>query len=136
MRTNQEIFDIVAKHLLAQMERSRNREAFFSSACAYHSSDGLKCAIGCLIPDSLYQRSLEHRRADDPVIMKAADLLPSQITLALQLQRLHDELSPEYWRAQLEVIGDFFRLSTAVLQQSSSLESKLNRRHELADIFS
>lgn len=50
----QETFDRVAKHLLKQNKKSVN-----GTQCMYRSSDGLQCALGCLIPDELYVPSLE-----------------------------------------------------------------------------
>lgn len=29
-------------------------------ACRYRTSDGRKCAVGCLVPDSLYTKSMEN----------------------------------------------------------------------------
>jgi hypothetical protein len=53
--TKQEIFDTVALHLIKQGKKSVND----IGRCLYRSPEGLKCAIGCLIPDEVYQRSME-----------------------------------------------------------------------------
>jgi hypothetical protein len=55
MKTDQEIFDTVAKHLLAQGERAITE----NGACAYRGVEGRKCAIGCLIPDEVYDPNME-----------------------------------------------------------------------------
>ena len=52
--TNQQIFNKVAKHLLKQGRRARD-----GNGCAYRGENGTKCAVGCLIPDALYDDRLE-----------------------------------------------------------------------------
>lgn len=47
-RTNQEIFDTCLTHLRAQGRRSIDP---ISGFCVYRGPDGLKCAIGALIPN-------------------------------------------------------------------------------------
>lgn len=48
--TPQEIFDTVCDHLATQKKRASKA----SGGCYYRTEDGLKCAVGCLIPDALY----------------------------------------------------------------------------------
>jgi hypothetical protein len=61
----QEIFDIVAEHLMKQgMPAVRDdvpdwRKPSGASPCAYRSPDGLRCAVGVFIPDELYTPDLE-----------------------------------------------------------------------------
>lgn len=57
MMTNQEIFDTVAVHLLTQNKRAT--KANCSTTCQYRTSEGLKCAVGCLIPDEKYTPEME-----------------------------------------------------------------------------
>jgi hypothetical protein len=52
----QEIFDKVVDHLATQKKQSR---ALGNGKCAYRTEDGLKCAAGCLIPDSAYSSDME-----------------------------------------------------------------------------
>ena len=54
MKTLQQTYDSVVEHLATQKRRSHN-----DHSCKYRSKDGLKCAIGALIPDSLYNPLLE-----------------------------------------------------------------------------
>jgi hypothetical protein len=44
-------------HLATQRSRSTSRPA--GGACVYRSLDGKMCAVGCLIPDALYDSSIE-----------------------------------------------------------------------------
>ena len=57
----QDIFDTVVKHLFKQKRQAFTRPApgVVFTGCAYRTPDKLKCAIGCLIPDELYDPSLE-----------------------------------------------------------------------------
>lgn len=50
----QEIFNKVAAHLLKQGRPAREEDR-----CRYRTTDGLSCAVGCLIPDELYSPSFE-----------------------------------------------------------------------------
>jgi hypothetical protein len=52
--TLQETFDKVCVHLLTQLQKSVFLDSNGSMACAYRGPNGLKCAVGCLIPDELY----------------------------------------------------------------------------------
>lgn len=46
--TNQEIFDKVVRHLVAQ-----GKPAFEDESCKYLTASGEKCAAGCLLPEVL-----------------------------------------------------------------------------------
>lgn len=54
--TPQEIEDKIIAHLKTQKTRAQREN---SSTCAYRSPDGLKCAVGCLIPDEQYNAAAE-----------------------------------------------------------------------------
>ena len=60
MMTTQEAFDTVVRHLHTQGKRSivKNRRSS-GDECRYRTDDGLKCAIGCLIPDEVYSFQYE-----------------------------------------------------------------------------
>lgn len=58
----QEIFDKVATHLIAQGEQSLGywaAKAGSGQGCAYRGVDGTMCAAGCLIPDDEYAPEFE-----------------------------------------------------------------------------
>jgi hypothetical protein len=71
--TKQELFDIVTKHLLTQMRKSKamiKSQAFsddercfihgpFVNACAYRGEHSCKCAIGVVITDEDYRFDFE-----------------------------------------------------------------------------
>jgi len=57
-KRRRELFDIVSKHLLGQMELSQN-----VGACRYRkhkqSGDTIRCAVGAIIPDDMYEFGME-----------------------------------------------------------------------------
>lgn len=54
MLDRQTAFDTMVAHLRRQGER-----AFNGQSCLYRTNDGLKCAVGALIPDEEYRESFE-----------------------------------------------------------------------------
>jgi hypothetical protein len=56
----QVVFNKVRDHLLAQGKKSYGEHVgFYHVRCAYRGDNGMKCAIGCLIPDDKYKRTFE-----------------------------------------------------------------------------
>ena len=56
----QEVFDIVVNHLFTQ-----GRPAYDGvQGCMYRTHDGLRCAVGVLIPDDLYDKVFEGNQSD------------------------------------------------------------------------
>lgn len=102
--TEQEVFDQVANHLLTQMKKSedtRKNSYDYYVNCLYRSSDGLKCAAGCLIADDEYKPEFEQK--DWPSLQEK---FPHMITmkhmdLIRQLQDIHDDLDVDDWKAAL-----------------------------------
>ena len=63
----QETFDNVALHLLKQGKKavgSYDGSSYSETVCKYRSKDGLKCAVGCLIPDEMYDPLMEGHGVD------------------------------------------------------------------------
>ncbi len=108
----QEVFNKVSTHLLSQMKQAHN-EKFF---CAYKTNNGLKCAIGCLIPDNLYDPKIEGL-----TIRNIMELISSQtlffkniletelgplnnddLIFLKDLQLIHDFFFPNEWKEKLE----------------------------------
>lgn len=108
--TNQELYTKVRKHLLTQMERSHIFMTVKGETCLYRGPRGLKCAIGCLIPDTNYTPALESRLAGDTKIIEAAGLNPNNVQLAVCLQRVHDSLHVSRWEKRLNEIAKEFQL--------------------------
>lgn len=86
----QEIFDTVVKHL-----REQGGPAHDNESCAYRAPDGRKCAVGCLIPDYLYHKSMEGLNLNQ-LMSKSSFRLPAFFkgeknrALMKNLQEVHD----------------------------------------------
>jgi len=129
MKTPQEIFDIVATHLLKQ-----NRRAKDGFSCRYRGDEGTKCAVGCLIDDQHYNVDMEGCSITEVkdllnrssiVVVEDVDYMdlsaqlivvglkasgvdceaPSVLNLLDVLQNCHDNEKPENWRTELETIA-------------------------------
>jgi hypothetical protein len=114
--TRQQLFNQAATVLLTQGERSRAVD----DTCLYRGPNGLKCAIGAMIPDALYEGDIEgyniERLLDDyPAICK---VLGGQRNVRFldALQVLHDSVEPTDWLESLEDFALQYDLSTKVLE--------------------
>lgn len=102
----QEIFDTVLDHLAKQKKRSVQ-----GSSCVYRSQTGLKCAVGCLIPDELYVPTMENETVG--TLLAEFPALPEWMRkhrgLLTALQTTHDRHdswgSPEAMRAGLQEVA-------------------------------
>lgn len=92
MRTAQEIFDTVVKHLRQQGKLALSLDGY---TCAYRGADGTKCAVGVLIPDELYSSKMEGYNLNN---LMARNVIPSplkeefeaNLPLLVRLQNVHD----------------------------------------------
>ena len=120
--TNQECYDIVAKHL-----RHMSRQSFGvydgSKICLYHH-EGLRCAFGVLIPDALYDPCFERQRVDGVLRSSTAlgDLFCHvDLDLLLFLQSTHDLecnwLNKHKMYQELIEIGKTFKLNTGYAER-------------------
>lgn len=109
--TRQEIFDIVAQHLLTQNEKSYDS---VNGWCMYRGPNGTKCAVGVLIADEVYTEVIENEPSDMLFSAYRSILEDSRIDLDSQeiewllndLQFIHDYNECEYWRDNLEDLAD------------------------------
>ncbi len=110
--TNQEAFDTVKQHLLTQRAKSKKE----GGGCAYRGLNGLKCAIGCLSPDSEYSPDFEMLGVN---ILK--DGLPNRVSplkclssldgrILKYLQITHDLYPVEEWEVRLKEASEFYAL--------------------------
>jgi hypothetical protein len=94
--TAQEIFDKVINHLLQQGGPALNYNYDDDPVCRYRSNNGLKCAVGCLIPDDQYDPLMEeiririHYPPTDPLNTWVAKHYEPHRDLLTALQSLHD----------------------------------------------
>lgn len=94
--TNQEAFDKVVQHLKTQKEQSfgpfTNQYGNTQHSCLYRGPDGLKCAVGALIPDEEYKPEFEGLAVLSLMRRKPASLIGLDRDLLLELQRVHDSI--------------------------------------------
>lgn len=101
--THQEIFDKVANHLLTQNEPSMFDDST-NSLCAYRGSKGTMCAVGCLIPDSLYSPEFEENDVTSKIIRVL--FFERDLWLLQELQRIHDLYKPIEWQDKLNNLAN------------------------------
>lgn len=109
------IFYKVQKHLLKQHEKSESMVA----GCQYRSDNGLRCAVGCLMTDDIYDSSFEGNNVHDRLVRKALtpivgvnyELRLLKLDLLERLQEVHDNEPVEHWERGLAAIKHEFDIS-------------------------
>ena len=107
----QEIFTEIVTHLLKQNAKAMDEEEH----CMYRGSNGTMCAVGCLIPDELYNEKMEGDRigevlAENPKLQNFFDLDEEGEQLLRHCQSVHDGYDPEDWKKLLEGLAKDFDL--------------------------
>ena len=113
--TNQEIFTKVKNHLLTQ-----NRKATEWGICRYRTTNGLKCAVGCLIPDKEYTDKIELVTVDLLCCgeIKGFDYLKQfDKSFLRRLQVIHDNVDVDKWENELKA---FARLENLVFDETGT----------------
>lgn len=112
--TPQEFFDRTATHLLKQNERSVDQEG----GCMYRGPQGLRCAIGIWIPDSVYDASMEGAYAFDICGYDGMDHLRGiDLTYLEAMQLIHDTSEPDQWPRLLAEFAEREDLDSSVLDE-------------------
>lgn len=116
--TDQQIFDHITAHLLKQGRRATSPAAGYY--CRYRTEDGLKCAVGALIPDDRYDPGMEGHLVSELVPNFLLDIiqtpqLGTTIDLLRQLQQIHDRaINPQQeWPGALRRVAREFYLDAA-----------------------
>lgn len=126
MKTRQEIFNTVATHLLTQNAKSFSHfvDSFgdWREDCFYRGCDGLKCAIGALIPDDCYMPEFERhsilylfKEFSKDFHMMGLDSVDGDFLFDLQL--IHDGEPAASWKEFLRNFARKNKLSYAVLRK-------------------
>lgn len=76
--------------------------------CAYRGTDGRKCAVGCLIPDSTYTPGLEAKDAYQ--IAPLLNTLGLDSGLCYAMQNVHDHTPPSDWEREFRHVATQFSL--------------------------
>lgn len=105
--TKQETFDTVIAHLRKQGKQSRE-----GSRCKYRGPNGLKCAVGCLIPDEQYSEWMEdfslldRRDGHKTEVGFVVEKLGHDVDLCQRLQWIHDEFGVEAWEERFANLAE------------------------------
>jgi len=106
--SRQEVFNKVYTHLLKQMRRSIE-----GGRCHYRGPNGLKCAVGVLIPDNRYSPKMEGKHLHG-IFEEISDLFESEthmVALLARLQEIHDSYSPDQWKDRLKELAAGWKLN-------------------------
>lgn len=95
--TRQEAFNIAKKHLLCQKVRATGD----FGVCAFRTPEGLKCAIGALIPDDKYPGE---DRMFDMLHEPEKHNLPDNAFMEL-LRHIHDYKNPSTWDYEFQQLA-------------------------------
>lgn len=121
MKSEQETFDIVARFLLNQKEKSTN-----GKLCLYRGPNGTKCAAGCLIPDDKYFSELESLLADSNIVAEILKEEGYDFRFVRLLQQIHDSCSPgeflQEWKHKMITLACYKNLSTEVFEDPPILK--------------
>lgn len=107
----QEVFDMSARHLLKQMQRSES-----SSTCLYRSGN-LACAAGVFLTDAGAEAadSLSGPQGSPWDMVVQNELAPvTNVQLICELQSVHDYNDPIAWKEKLMDVAKDFNLNDAV----------------------
>ncbi|MFP3549716.1 hypothetical protein SB861_03240 [Paraburkholderia sp. SIMBA_049] len=116
----QDVFDIVAWHLLQQNARATG---FDRVKCMYRAPDGKRCSIGWLMPDDVYSKGLEFfgvrdiaaRLIETDYGAQFARFLYVHMPLLRDLQALHDANLPVEWPVMLREVAQRHCLNSVVV---------------------
>lgn len=110
--TDQEAFETMVRHLRRQGKRSANA----NGTCLYRGPDGLRCAVGCLIPDDQYKRSLEGKAAEF-ITKNVPALRHIGGWLLSEMQSVHDEFDPWQWEEGFKGVARYCKLTLPPLEE-------------------
>lgn len=117
MMTEQEFFDKTIRHFIKQGKPALDR----NGDCQYQTSTGLQCAIGCHIPDSVYQPEMEGHGSYELIkdFPEVTQYLSDNQYLVSSLQDCHDLLDnwrdPKLMVVRLRDVAHIHYLNTKVL---------------------
>ena len=124
--TAQQVFDRVATHLFTQ---GRRATLGLAGGCRYRTPDGLKCAVGCMIPDALYLPEMDKNAKDSNLGLSAEELIEEfsemeplrpHMDLLMDLQSVHDgypswDNAESVLRKRIKKVAGEFGLDASIL---------------------
>lgn len=131
LEVKQLFYDKVVEHLLTQKERAIDE----SGDCRYRTSNGLKCAVGCLIPDENYSINFEGRKVSFFMLNEILNFEKIEekldkwekhhlLDFLLNLQRIHDRMHLNQWYYIFKAFAQGENLNTDVLKKFKREELK------------
>jgi len=120
----QRIFDIISDHLLTQGKQSMRTIVDIDGInedepqCAYRGEDGMKCALGILMPDEAYNETLEGGTVvglhiQDAIYEETGPLSRGDLSFLDAMQRCHDQMGvihSEWWPNRLKNLAEVYEL--------------------------
>jgi hypothetical protein len=107
----QQAFTAMVEHLRKQQQRSRLANDI---TCAYRGQDGLKCAVGVLIPDEIYDKAYEGLDVQSAIqTSKPLAKLLGHVELEMlqDMQNIHDFQPTEQWERRFELCAADYGLT-------------------------
>ena len=105
-KMNSEIQELFNKIYLGLKSQNFEQSAVYENGnlrCLYPGPNGLKCAVGFLIPDEKYNESIEHMSPWNLVVEGIVELSDIHIIFLREMQSIHDNAcDPEDMRLELE----------------------------------
>ena len=109
--TPQEIFDQVVAHLRQQGVAAYDQD---KASCMYRMPDGKKCAVGCLLLDSEYDPLMEVDFNVEAIFHSYPSIKErlgyKNLSLLGDLQKVHDQYSPNSWEQEWQKITTDYKL--------------------------
>lgn len=102
---NQEAFNKMVQHLRFQKVESISKDG----TCMYRGPNGLKCAVGALIPDEEYRLEFEKSIASN-VAKKCPSLDGIDKNFLDKMQNAHDNVAIRFWEDEFKEIAEEFDL--------------------------
>lgn len=121
---SQRIFNFVARHLLKQGAQAE----LHNGTCVFRSESGLKCAVGCLIPDSEYVDSMDMEATTITGLLQHfypdVTVSKDKLDLLRELQRVHDNTSTTLWPERLGDVAKLFNLNSDIVTKWEKSNAK------------
>lgn len=123
--TSQSIFDKVATHLFTQGVQSKSPT---NRKCLYRGPNNTSCAVGCLIPDELYEPEMDADYGANAIeavldVYPELEFLRQFRSLLSQLQGVHDRIaswsSTASMRRTLKEVAWLHNVDCSILQTLS-----------------
>lgn len=121
--TLQQMYNFITTQLAIQGAPSTKiNKGGFATSCMYRGDHGRKCAVGHLIPDSMYSRDMDAGMSVSTLIENFPQLhmylLADDVTVDVSkdflgaMQSVHDQCPVSIWPDQFAKVGQRFGLQT------------------------